>query len=124
MQQITSETQVALRLTVTVDGRRPIRRRELTGRDCEQLSNNTSATRSSQNTQCFICSRIYFDQSLDRCPHCNSDSLQHYTTADLNYLLAIRQESRSEQVRGSKTKNRFECGAVGRMLTGEVEAVT
>ena len=86
MQQITSEMQVALRLTVTVDGRRPIRRRELTGRDCEQLSNNTSATRSSQNTQCFICSRIYFDQSLQRCPHCNSDSLQHYTTDDLNHF--------------------------------------
>lgn len=84
MQQIETETREALRVTFTVDTRRPTQRRELTGRDCEQLSNNTSATRSSANTQCFICSRIYFDQSLHRCPHCNSESLQHYTTDDLN----------------------------------------
>jgi hypothetical protein len=84
MQQTASETREALRLPVTVVGRRSTKTRELTGRDCEQMSNNTSATRSSQNTQCFICSRIYFDQSLQRCPHCNSESLQHYTNDDLN----------------------------------------
>src|ERR1700740_127536 len=86
MQQIASERREALRLPVTVDGRRPTQTRELPGRDCEPPSNNTSATRSSPNTQCFICSRIYFDQSLQRCPHCNSNSLQHYTTDDLNYF--------------------------------------
>jgi hypothetical protein len=86
MQQIASETLEALRVTVTVEGPRPVRRRELTGRDCEQLSNNSSAPRSPQNTQCFMCSRIYFDQSLSTCPHCNSDSLQHYSTADLNHF--------------------------------------
>jgi hypothetical protein len=84
MQQIASERREALRLPVTVDGRRPTQTRELPGRDCEPPSNNTSATRSSANTQCFICSRIYFDQSLQRCPHCNSESLQHYTSDDLN----------------------------------------
>jgi hypothetical protein len=86
MQEIATETREALRVTVTVDGRRPAQRRELTRRDYEQLSNTTSAARSSPNTQCFICSRIYFDQSLQRCPHCNSESLQHYTTDDLNHF--------------------------------------
>ena len=84
MQEMATETREALRLPVTVDGRRSTETREPTGRDCEQMSNNTSATRSSQNTQCFICSRIYFDQNLQRCPHCNSESLQHYTNDDLN----------------------------------------
>ena len=84
MQEMATETREALRLPVTVDGRRSTETREPTGRDCERMSNNTSATRSSQNTQCFICSRIYFDQSLQRCPHCNSESLQHYTNDDLN----------------------------------------
>jgi len=86
MQEIATETREALRVTFTVDRRRPTQRRDLTGRDCEQLSNNTSATRSSANTQCFICSRIYFDQNLQRCPHCNSESLQHYTIDDLNHF--------------------------------------
>jgi len=84
MQEMATETREAFKVTVALDRRRPTQRRDLTGRDCEQMSNNTSATRSSQNTQCFICSRIYFDQSLQRCPHCNSESLQHYTNDDLN----------------------------------------
>jgi len=84
MQQIASETREAPRVTVTVDGPRPVRKRGLTSRDFEQLSKNSSAARSSQSTQCFVCSRIYFDQSLQRCPHCNSESLQYYTTDDLN----------------------------------------
>jgi hypothetical protein len=84
MQQVASETREALRLPVTVDSRRPTQTRELPGRDCQRQSNNSSTTRSSQNTQCFICSRIYFDQNLQKCPHCNSKSLQHYTTDDLN----------------------------------------
>jgi hypothetical protein len=84
MQQAASETREALRLPVTVDSRRQAQTRELPGRDCQQPSNNSSTTPSSQNTQCFICSRIYFDQNLQKCPHCNSGSLQHYTTDDLN----------------------------------------
>lgn len=86
MQEIATETPEALRATVTVDARRPIPGQELTDRHREELSNNTSVVRSSQNTQCFTCSRIYFDQSLERCPHCNSESLRHYATDDLNYF--------------------------------------
>jgi hypothetical protein len=84
MQEVVTETREAFKVTVRVDGRRPIRMPELTDRGREQLSNDPSGTRSSQNTQCFICSRIYFDQSLQRCPNCNSESLLHYTTDDLN----------------------------------------
>lgn len=42
---------------------------------------------SDRSTQCFTCSRIYFDKDLSKCPNCNSDSLQHYTTADLNHFV-------------------------------------
>jgi len=41
---------------------------------------------SDRSTQCFVCSRIYFDRNLSKCPHCNSDALQHYTTSDLSHL--------------------------------------
>jgi hypothetical protein len=47
-------------------------------------SRETEYVAPDRSTQCFNCSRIYFDQVLSRCPHCNSDSLQHYTTADLD----------------------------------------
>jgi len=46
----------------------------------------TESGSSDRSTQCFNCSRIYFDQDLSKCPNCNSVSLQHYTTADLNYF--------------------------------------
>lgn len=82
-QQISSETQVALTASVAVDDRRPAQRPALTGRGREQISNDEAVARSSQNTQCFICSRIYFDQDLQKCPNCNSSSLQHYTNDDL-----------------------------------------
>lgn len=49
-------------------------------------SRETEAERSDRSTQCFVCSRIYFDQDLSKCPHCNSDSLQHYATSDLKNL--------------------------------------
>jgi predicted Zn-ribbon and HTH transcriptional regulator len=49
-------------------------------------SRETEYVAPDRSTQCFNCSRIYFDQALSRCPHCNSDSLQHYTTADLNHF--------------------------------------
>lgn len=86
MQDTVSETEVTLRGTLAADGRRPIHRRGLAGRDCRQMPNDVLAPRTCENTQCFMCSRIYFDQSLSKCPHCNSDSLQHYATADLNYF--------------------------------------
>jgi len=49
-------------------------------------SSVTERASSDRSTQCFNCSRIYFDQDLAKCPNCNSVSLQHYTTADLNLL--------------------------------------
>jgi hypothetical protein len=49
-------------------------------------SRETEPERSDRSTQCFVCSRIYFDQNLSKCPHCNSDSLQHYATSDLDHL--------------------------------------
>jgi hypothetical protein len=55
--------------------------------DCKGIP---GASACHHTVQCFICSRIYFDQTLSRCPRCNSDSLQHYTTADLNYLVRDR----------------------------------
>ena len=49
-------------------------------------SRETECQSCARSTQCFICSRIYFDQNLSKCPHCNSDSLQHYRTTDLNHF--------------------------------------
>ena len=50
------------------------------------LSREAECENSDRSTQCFICSRIYFGQYLSRCPNCDSDSLLHYTTADLNHF--------------------------------------
>ncbi|MGA8554373.1 MAG: hypothetical protein WB630_08135 [Candidatus Acidiferrales bacterium] len=55
--------------------------------DCEDAS---GAVAGHYTVQCFICSRIYFDQEFLRCPRCRSDSLQHYRTADLNYFARDR----------------------------------
>jgi len=85
-----SEMEVNLSRTVGA-GNAPSGWRGPTDEDCNDVSNDAGSWRS---VQCFICSRIYFDQSLSRCPHCNSDSLQHYKTADLNYFARQRiQES-------------------------------
>ena len=46
----------------------------------------TGCENSNRSTQCFICSRIYFDQNLSECPHCKSDWLQHYATSDLDHF--------------------------------------
>ena len=86
MQETVLQTQAVLRVTFTADGMRPIEGRELAEQDCPNALTDTSAVRLRQNTQCFICSRIYFDQTLSKCPHCNSESLQHYSTADLNHF--------------------------------------
>jgi hypothetical protein len=83
MQETQSETKAAPGAMVIGD--RPIYGRGLWGSDRQQVPDIVAA-RPRQNTQCFICSRIYFDQTLRKCPHCNSDSLQHYTTDDLNHF--------------------------------------
>lgn len=49
-------------------------------------SRKTAFENSRRSTQCFICSRIYFDRELSKCPNCGSNSLQHYTSADLNHF--------------------------------------
>jgi hypothetical protein len=36
------------------------------------------------HTQCFVCSRIFFDVLLEQCPRCSSRSLRHYTSGELN----------------------------------------
>lgn len=51
-----------------------------------ESSRGTESRNSDRSTQCFICSRIYFDQQFSKCPNCNSSSLQHYTTADLDHF--------------------------------------
>ena len=51
-------------------------------------SRETEGENPDRSTQCFVCSRIYFDQNLSKCPHCHSDSLQHYATSDLGHFCA------------------------------------
>lgn len=93
MQQATSEMAVILSLILRTDGDRATETQELTDQDCEQMLNDAFATRSYQSTQCFVCSRIYFDRTLQKCPHCNSESLHYYTTADLVHF--VRDPKRS-----------------------------
>ena len=87
MQQATSEIAAILSLILRTDGDRASARQELTDQDCEQMLNDAFAMRSYQSTQCFLCSRIYFDQTLQKCPHCDSESLHYYTTADLVHFV-------------------------------------
>lgn len=86
MQQVTSEMPAAVSVILPADFQRPAQGHELPGLDREQISNRVSPAQSSQNTQCFICSRIYFGQRLHRCPRCNSDSVLHFPTADLDHF--------------------------------------
>ena len=51
-------------------------------------SRETEDENPDRSTQCFTCSRIYFDQNLSRCPHCHSDSLQYYANSDLSHFCA------------------------------------
>jgi hypothetical protein len=39
-----------------------------------------------KHTECFGCSRIYFDRLLPSCPHCGSAMVRHYNPEELNYL--------------------------------------
>jgi hypothetical protein len=84
MQQATSETQAAVGVIVEAGSRQPIYNRKPARQNCEQASDDAFARRLCQNTQCFMCSRIYFGQRLRKCPHCNSESVHHYATVDLN----------------------------------------
>jgi len=39
-----------------------------------------------KHTECFSCSRIYFDRLLASCPHCGSATVRHYNSEELNYF--------------------------------------
>lgn len=39
-----------------------------------------------KHTECFTCSRIYFDLLLPLCPRCGSATVRHYDPEELNYL--------------------------------------
>jgi hypothetical protein len=87
MQQIELEPQITITLAIAAESAWPKSPHTSIEEDCKVASNGAG---SCYCVQCFTCSRIYFDQKLSRCPRCNSDSLQHYTTADLNYFARDR----------------------------------
>jgi hypothetical protein len=39
-----------------------------------------------KHTECFSCSRIYFDRLLPSCPHCGSAMVRHYNSEELNFF--------------------------------------
>ena len=39
-----------------------------------------------KHTECFSCSRIYFDRFLPSCPHCGSAMARHYNPEEFNIL--------------------------------------
>jgi hypothetical protein len=54
-------------------------------------------TRVTRHTECFICSRIYFNRLLHSCPHCGSTTVRHYDSEDLNYFAQkLRADARVE----------------------------
>src|SRR5207248_5476160 len=59
------------RAVLTPGGVRPIRRRIVWGDP-------------KQHTECFMCSRIFFDMFLEQCPRCGSRSLRQYTSGEFN----------------------------------------
>jgi hypothetical protein len=79
-----------------IDSARPLRSFPEGGPAKQNRNVGSGATACHQTVQCFVCSRTYFDQMLSRCPRCNSDSLQCYTTADLDYLVRDRIRESSE----------------------------
>lgn len=86
MDQLASEIQVSVSVIVAADARPPAEGREPSSLGREPISKHASPAQSSDNTQCFICSRLYFGQHLQRCPHCNSESLLYFPTADLDHF--------------------------------------
>jgi hypothetical protein len=47
---------------------------------------NPKHGRFKKHTQCFSCSRIYFDRLLPSCPHCGSAMVRHYNSEELTYF--------------------------------------
>ncbi len=56
---------------------------------CDALTRSGSITNTRElkkHTECFNCSRTYFDRFFEACPHCGSDSVLHYSSEEMNYF--------------------------------------
>lgn len=47
---------------------------------------NEGRTNKKEHTYCFMCARTYFSRILERCVYCASNSVQHYTSRELNLM--------------------------------------
>jgi ribosomal protein L37E len=52
----------------------------------DRPTSNPKRGRIKKHTECFSCSRIYFDRLLPSCPHCGSAMVRHYNSEELNCL--------------------------------------
>jgi hypothetical protein len=66
-----------------VEGRATKRAR---GPRLRKLGIDRSTRKITTHTECFTCSRIYFDRPFDSCPHCGRTTARHYDSEDLNYF--------------------------------------
>jgi hypothetical protein len=63
-----------------------------------------------KHTECFSCSRIYFDRLLPTCPHCGSAVVRHYNSEELNCF--SHGSSADECVEFERRANSFSKGGV------------
>jgi hypothetical protein len=64
------------------NGTRGLRRSE----DAHRPKRTAKPGQIEKHTECFSCSRIYFDRFLPSCPHCGSAMVRHYNPEELHYL--------------------------------------
>jgi len=52
----------------------------------DQINSMTNTRQLKKHTECFNCSRTYFDRFFEACPHCGRDSVLHYSSEEMNYF--------------------------------------
>ena len=62
------------------------RRKSLRIKDSHRPGRIPHQERIEKHTQCFTCSRIYFDELFHSCPHCGSATVRHYNSEELNHF--------------------------------------
>jgi len=83
----------------------------------DQVNSMTNTRQLKKHTECFNCSRTYFDRFFEACPHCGSDSVLHYSSEEMNYFC---REAREPQYRlRSPDDDIASCAPVERMQRPE-----
>src|SRR6266566_888575 len=90
-----------------VEGRARTRAR---GPRLRKIGIDRSTRKITTHTECFTCSRIFFDRLFDSCPHCGRTTARHYYSEDLNYFT---QKSRVGQPLYRRSQSRLPATSCG-----------